>query len=608
MGMNKLLLNLCALALCTQTGLALALPTISIDVLSNSEFLSSMPVTIRLSEVSTSAVTGHFSARQPFAGDSVNFDATGGKACQNGVDFIEKIRQPFRIEPGQLSITANLAIQLCPDNVREPDEHISLGIHADSLVGALCGTGLQADCGALPQVIDAGRDDRVGGLQVMDVTVQEPPTGTINVKVKVRAFSGGGQIIAGGPGNEVTFRTEDAPLPPSTGFPLPPRVFPPGPDCSGSTFGEKYRRDYLPRTGTLDASGFIEIPICADDVRDGTTPKEFYVVIESANTNIARGRARVKILDLSPLRTVTLSGDSSVREPASIRVSASAKMTAHLVGGPRAVDTTVLFNTKDGTATGSITNLLCDRDFRRASGQVIIPAGALSADFSIQICPDNLIESEERFQVEIDTLARDSNVTLDRFYIPKTVRIIDADSAAVGVFQFAQSSDRPVAGEVQNFRVTWNLPEPQVWRNLNTIEMRIRDDENSSLWVLWKEEENTFSLCRKIKGKSIAKAEKADGDDDDEIANRSGIPSNGCSPGFVPGTHKVLETKYARLHLANTTVVGSGPTGQSVTLNYAVSFKDKAQGDQIIELAASNDMREIDKFVQASRVRVVRAK
>jgi Calx-beta domain len=616
MGMNKLLLNLCALALGAQTGLALALPTISIDVQNVPDARSTLPVTIRLSEPSALAVTGQFSATQPFTESNIRFDATGGKECKNGVDFIEKIRQSFRIEPGQVSIS--LPVQLCPDNVVETDEHIRLQIHTDSLSGAQCGTGLQADCVATPQLIDSGASATISALQVFDLTVQEPPTGIVNARVRVRLNRIGANDLRGA---TIRFRTEEAPVEPNGGFQLPPPPLGIGPDCAGNWFGTRYRREFLPRSGTvtipardpnagaLDGTNeaFIDIPICADNVRE-TAPTEFYVVIESDDQAISRGRARVRITDFSPVRTVTLVGDSSVREPSSSRVSASANMTVSLLGGPRAVDTTVLFNTKDGTATGSITNLFCDRDFRRANGQVIIPAGEVSADFSIQICPDNLIELEERFQVEIDTLATDPNVTLDRFYIPKTVRIIDADSAAVGVFQFAQSSDRPVAGEVQNFRVTWNLPEPQVWRNLNTIEMRIRDDENTSLWVLWQEQENTFSVCRKLKGQSIAKADKSDNDGDDEFATRSGIPAHGCSAGYPPGTQRVLETKYARLHLANTTVVGSGPTGRSVILNIGVSFKDRAHGEQTIELAASNDMRESDKFVEASSLRVVRGK
>ena len=43
-----------------------------------------------------------------------------------------------------------------------------------------------------------------------------------------------------------------------------------------------------------------------------------------------------------------------------------------------------------------------------------------------------------------------------------------------------------------------------------------------------------------------------------------------------PGTNVVLSSRFAELHLGDTVVVGSGPTGPSVQIMWSVLFKDAA--------------------------------
>ena len=46
-----------------------------------------------------------------------------------------------------------------------------------------------------------------------------------------------------------------------------------------------------------------------------------------------------------------------------------------------------------------------------------------------------------------------------------------------------------------------------------------------------------------------------------------------------PGAHTVFSSTFARLHLARTTVVGSGPTGPTVQVTWRVVFRRAAVGD-----------------------------
>jgi hypothetical protein len=57
--------------------------------------------------------------------------------------------------------------------------------------------------------------------------------------------------------------------------------------------------------------------------------------------------------------------------------------------------------------------------------------------------------------------------------------------------------------------------------------------------------------------------------------------------------------------MRDTTVVGSGPAGQSVTLNLALGFKPRTAGRSFtIEVAAAGDLGESEEFRKAGAVNV----
>jgi len=62
-----------------------------------------------------------------------------------------------------------------------------------------------------------------------------------------------------------------------------------------------------------------------------------------------------------------------------------------------------------------------------------------------------------------------------------------------------------------------------------------------------------------------------------------------------------LQTPQATLYLAETSVVGSGPTGPSVTLNLSLSFKPQTAGRTFtVEVAATDDLGNQDGFAPAA--------
>jgi hypothetical protein len=141
------------------------------------------------------------------------------------------------------------------------------------------------------------------------------------------------------------------------------------------------------------------------------------------------------------------------------------------------------------------------------------------------------------------------------------------------------------------------VPDDRVWRDLKTLDFRLRQGNNIALWIRWDELSNTFSLCDRSTKKS--KGRRGGG--------LPGSPTT-CGAGELPGSSLVLEGALGQLHLAETTVIGSGPTGQSVTLNLAIELGPNATGHYAVELAATDDFGAEDDFVQASDVLIRPAK
>ncbi len=378
----------------------------------------------------------------------------------------------------------------------------------------------------------------------------------------------------------------------------------PGASCvPGVDFVEVVNRPFTIARGTLSTT--FNVTICGDQVVEQN--ENFRIGVATATLvgarcpNTSGGCASVPTIvndDVDNLIPVVRIDDVRIQEPASGTVNAV--LTVRL-SRPASQDSVVSFATQSDTASGVAIACSGKSDFLHRSGTVNIPAGQITATINVPICADNVAESDQRFFIVLSNASSHLNGIADG----RGEVTITANGGAVGTFQISPDRARVKVDEHQTFSVIWTVPEGDVWRDLNTIDMRVRDDEHTVLWVRWNEDDNMFSLCSKTNGpKPHGAAVGKNGKGDDALSD--GIPENGCSTGALPGSDTVLETRYARLHLARTSVVGSGPLGREVTLNIDVSFKAKAIGVHEIELAASNDVGALDDFTTASAVRVLR--
>jgi Calx-beta domain len=278
---------------------------------------------------------------------------------------------------------------------------------------------------------------------------------------------------------------------------------------------------------------------------------------------------------------VTISiNDISVSEPV---LRGDTRTTAFTVSlnHPSTLSTSVNFSTSNGTATAGGTF----PDYQTTSGTLTIPPNTLTGTINVTIVGDQIQESNQTFFVNLSNAV---NATISDTQGRATIR-----DTTLSIGDFDLSPDDAIAreGDIIDYAVTWIVPDGRVWRDLKTLDFRLRQGNNIALWIRWDELSNTFSLC----DVSIKKSKGRRG---------GGLPGSEivCGAGELPGSSVVLEGALGQLHLAETTVIGSGPTGQSVTLNLPIELGPNATGHYAVELAATDDFGAADDFVQASDV------
>jgi CSLREA domain-containing protein len=159
-------------------------------------------------------------------------------------------------------------------------------------------------------------------------------------------------------------------------------------------------------------------------------------------------------------------------------------------------------------------------------------------------------------------------------YVPPFLR------PPLGTWALAPADAVVRAGERLRYTLTWTVPPPLGWRTLDTLELRFLDDRGTALWVRFQ-----------------------------EIAGSPGFfsvvdPRNdNVGPAFAPGSPNRLESEFAALYLAASSV--DGPPGPKVTLTLTLGFKPHAAGRTYdVLVLATNDAGEVQGFHRAGTVAV----
>jgi uncharacterized delta-60 repeat protein len=149
----------------------------------------------------------------------------------------------------------------------------------------------------------------------------------------------------------------------------------------------------------------------------------------------------------------------------------------------------------------------------------------------------------------------------------------------VGTFELAPGEASVAVHQPVTYTYSWTVPEPQNWHDLQFLKLRIRDGNDTIFSVLFDEAARAFSLLNDATGRP--------------------------GPSALAGSSQKLQTRDATLDLAETSVVASGPTSPTVTLNLALSFKPRTSGATlVVEVAATDDEGNDTGFVEAGTLSI----
>jgi hypothetical protein len=282
---------------------------------------------------------------------------------------------------------------------------------------------------------------------------------------------------------------------------------------------------YTPQPGFVGLDGFTYV------VRDGqaaSTPATVNIIVKHG---------------LSINNVSVTEGNSGTR---------AATFTVTMTGLGCGLDTVDVFvATKDGTAKAG-------SDYVTTLGVLSFPPGVLSQAITVPVIGDTRFEFNESFSVQLSNPS--INAVITNGIGRGTILNDDSSVSTLGIAALTPDDSVVSVGEPVSLSLDWT--HPVGWRRLESIDLRLVDDEGESLAVRWHEAPNSFSLFN-------------------PAADRFGRTAGAGSP-------TQFETSVATLSLQQST--GGGPPGQTVTIEYNLSFKPQAAGRMFnVEVAATDD-------------------
>jgi hypothetical protein len=158
--------------------------------------------------------------------------------------------------------------------------------------------------------------------------------------------------------------------------------------------------------------------------------------------------------------------------------------------------------------------------------------------------------------------------------------VIFSPAGPVGIFHLDPAVQTVSALQVSNLAFAWTVPDPFNWHHLRELQLLVHEENEVVLLLRFNEADRSFSEY-------------------DAAAGRFG-------PSFKAGSKAKLASALAWLDLSRTSVVASGPTSPTVTLNLALGFEPAAGGrTYTVEVSATDDAGNTDPFIAAGRVTVL---
>jgi Calx-beta domain/Dickkopf N-terminal cysteine-rich region len=230
----------------------------------------------------------------------------------------------------------------------------------------------------------------------------------------------------------------------------------------------------------------------------------------------------------------------------------------------------VSYATGGGTATAG-------SDYFARSGTLTFSPGVTTLQLSVGVVADKLSERNETFFVK---LGKASAGVLIADAEGEGVIVNDDFVFRIGTAELAPPESSVHVGEHLPVTLTWT--HPVRWRDLDTVDLRLRDENGIAIWLRFDEAANTFALV-------------------DPTYQLSGAGSTPGEPGQLAG-------ELVAVRLDESAVQADGPDAPSVDLTFALSFALRAAGKTYtVEAAATDDSGGAQDFEALGTIAVLPA-
>lgn len=146
---------------------------------------------------------------------------------------------------------------------------------------------------------------------------------------------------------------------------------------------------------------------------------------------------------------------------------------------------------------------------------------------------------------------------------------------------FSLTSPETIVAPNQHTQISlaWTVPSGS-WRLLKEVDIRLRDEQGTALWVKFNESTNSLSLHNPASGK--------------------------FGPAKTLGSAAVLSNGEVTIYLSTSFIQADGPTSPTVVLTLDMSFNKSLRGRRfIVEVAASDDLGHVQSFQLAGFLEVL---
>jgi hypothetical protein len=202
-------------------------------------------------------------------------------------------------------------------------------------------------------------------------------------------------------------------------------------------------------------------------------------------------------------------------------------------------------------------------------------SNVLSQTISVRVNSDSLIEPSETFFVQLFNLSPTAVFANSGIGVG-TIVDFSGGRTAVGTAALAPGNSVVEPGEPVVLSLSWT--HPVGWRQLESIDLLITDDEDTVIAVRWNEAENSFSLYHPATDRFVRTA-------------RAGSPNH-------------FESFGATMFLEEST--GGGPPGKTVTIRFGLVFKPQAARRTFrVETFATEDSGGQQGFEQVGTITVL---